>query len=138
MLDGTASRFKLFGNDVFNLGKSAEAAATYLQFLFQKFGSWDKAISAYHAGEGNVEKGTNIGPVNRQYVKNIKGYIAGVNGFSGASKDFDSSISDLLKFQEKSKEIELSYADAGLKRQIEHEGKIADLKRGRLCLSYLK
>ena len=128
MLDGTASRFKLFGNDVFDLGKSAEAAAKYLQLLFQKFGSWDKAISAYHAGEGNVEKGTNIGPVNRQYVKNIKGYIAGVNGFSGASKDFDSSISDLVKFQEKSKEIELSYADAGLKRQIEHEGKIADLK----------
>lgn len=69
-------------------------------------------------------KGTNIGPVNRQYVKNIKGYIAGVNGFSGESKDFDSSISDLVKFQEKSKEIELSYADAGLKRQIEHEGKV--------------
>lgn len=36
MLDGTASRFKLFGNDVFNLGKSAEAAAKYLQFLFSK------------------------------------------------------------------------------------------------------
>ncbi|SPL69144.1 tape measure protein [Acinetobacter stercoris] len=127
-LDGTAKRFGLTGNDVFDLGKAAEAAAKYLQFLFRKFGSWDKAISAYHAGEGNVKAGTNIGPVNRQYVKNVKGYVAGANGYTGTSKDFDSSIADIIRFQEKSKDIELSYADAKTKRLNDHEKKLSDLK----------
>ena len=61
-LDGTAKRFGLIGNEVFNTGKSAEAAAKYFSILFEKFGSWEKAISAYHAGEGNVERGTGLGP----------------------------------------------------------------------------
>ena len=36
-LDGTAKRFGLVGNEVFNTGKSAEAAAKYFQFLYEKF-----------------------------------------------------------------------------------------------------
>src|SRR5690606_23111857 len=70
-LDGTAKRFGLVGSAVFDTGKSAEAAAKYFQFLYQKFGTWEKAISAYHAGEGNVERGTGLGPINREYVKNV-------------------------------------------------------------------
>ena len=100
-LDGTAKRFGLTGDDVFDLGKSAEAAAKYFQYLYKKFGNWDEAISAYHAGEGNVAAGTGIGPINRQYVKNVKGYTAGVNGYTGSSKDFDSGMGDQTKYAQK-------------------------------------
>jgi tape measure domain-containing protein len=127
-LDDTAKRFKLTGGDVFDLGKSAEAAAKYLQILYKKFGSWDKAISAYHAGEGNVDKGTNIGPVNRQYVQNVKGYIAGTNGFEGSTKDFDTSINDLLKFMKAKQDIELQYSSGEIQRRTEHEKKLADIQ----------
>lgn len=127
-LDDTAKRFKLTGGDVFDLGKSAEAAAKYLQILYKKFGSWDKAISAYHAGEGNVDKGTNIGPVNRQYVQNVKGYIAGTNGFEGSTKDFDTSINDLVKFLQVKQDIELQYSSGELQRKTEHEKKLADIQ----------
>ncbi|MDR6542979.1 tape measure domain-containing protein [Acinetobacter bereziniae] len=127
-LDDTAKRFKLTGSDVFDLGKSAEAAAKYLQILYQKFGSWDKAISAYHAGEGNVEKGTKIGPVNRQYVLNVKGYIAGANGFDGSTKEFDSSVNDLVKFLQVKQDIELQYSSGEIQRKTEHEKKLADIQ----------
>ncbi|MGO3385771.1 MAG: lytic transglycosylase domain-containing protein, partial [Acinetobacter guillouiae] len=127
-LDDTAKRFKLTGGDVFDLGKSAEAAAKYLQILYKKFGSWDKAISAYHAGEGNVDKGTNIGPVNRQYVQNVKGYIAGTNGFDGSTKDFDTSVNDLVKFLQVKQDIELQYSSGEIQRRTEHEKKLADIQ----------
>lgn len=119
LLDGTAKRFGLIGKEVFDTGKSAEAAAKYLEILYKRYGNWEKAISAYHAGEGNVDKGTNIGPVNRQYVKNVKGYIAGATGMT-PSADFN--IDDLMKAQdeylqfqeqqaEKRKQLELDVAD---------------------------
>lgn len=119
MLDGTAKRFGLIGKEVFDTGKSAEAAAKYLEILYKRYGNWEKAISAYHAGEGNVDKGTNIGPVNRQYVKNVKGYVAGATGMT-PSADFN--IDDLMKAQdeylqyqeqqaEKRKQLELDVAD---------------------------
>ena len=94
MLDGTAKRFGLIGKEVFDTGKSAEAAAEYLEILYKRYGNWEKAISAYHAGEGNVDKGTNIGPVNRQYVKNVKGYVAGV---TGVKPSLDFSVEDAMK-----------------------------------------
>lgn len=94
MLDGTAKRFGLIGKEVFDTGKSAEAAAKYLEILYKRYGNWEKAISAYHAGEGNVDKGTNIGPVNRQYVKNVKGYVAGA---TGVKPSLDFSVEDAMK-----------------------------------------
>lgn len=119
LLDGTAKRFGLIGKEVFDTGKSAEAAAKYLEILYKRYGNWEKAISAYHAGEGNVDKGTNIGPVNRQYVKNVKGYVAGATGIT-PSADFN--IDDLMKAQdeylkhqdqqaEKRKQLEFDVAD---------------------------
>ena len=132
-LDSTAERFKLIGNDVFNLGKSAEAAAKYFQFLYKKFGNWDEAISAYHAGEGNVAAGTNIGPVNRQYVANVKGYIAGANGYAGSSKEFDSSMDDQAKYAQKTLEeidqLNAKYSNADVIRNKDRLAEIAEAER---------
>jgi len=131
MLDGTAKRWGLVGKEVFDTGKAAEAAAKYLNFLFKKFGNWDKAISAYHAGEGNVEKGTNIGPVNRQYVKNVKGYVAGNNGFDMAGvseKDFDSYLNQFLKTQEEAENLRNQYLDKDTLAEKEHLKTLSDLK----------
>lgn len=82
-----------------DLSQSAEAAGKYMAYLLKLFeGDLDKAVSAYHAGEGNVQRGTNIGPVNRQYVKNIKGYMA---GSSGIKFNEEYSSDDWVKEQEK-------------------------------------
>lgn len=82
-----------------DLSQSAEAAGKYMAYLLKLFeGDLDKAVSAYHAGEGNVQRGTNIGPVNRQYVKNIKGYMA---GSSGVKFNEEYSSDDWIKEQEK-------------------------------------
>ncbi|MEG1695788.1 MAG: transglycosylase SLT domain-containing protein [Acinetobacter sp.] len=82
-----------------DLSQSAEAAGKYMAYLLKLFeGDLDKAVSAYHAGEGNVQRGTNIGPVNRQYVKNIKGYMA---GSSGVKFNEEYSSDDWVKEQEK-------------------------------------
>lgn len=92
-LEGTAKQYGV--KDRYNLAQSAEGAGKYMAYLLDLFkGDLDKAVSAYHAGEGNVQRGTNIGPVNRQYVKNIKGYLG---GFSGVSFTEDYSFDDWLK-----------------------------------------
>ncbi|MHA3057742.1 transglycosylase SLT domain-containing protein [Acinetobacter sp. ANC 4641] len=78
-LPGTAKRF---GVDVTSVESSAAGAAKYLQYLYKRFGDWDSAIAAYHAGEGNVEKGTNIGSRTRNYVLNANKYVAAANGKS--------------------------------------------------------
>lgn len=92
----TAKRFNV---DVTSMKSSAEGVAKYYVRLLDLFdGDLNKAISAYHAGEGNVQRGTNIGPVNRQYVKNIKGYMA---GSSGIKFNEEYSSDDWAKEQEK-------------------------------------
>lgn len=100
-LDGTAKRFGLVGDAVFNTGKSAEAAAKYFSFLYGKFGTWEKAISAYHAGEGNVERGTGLGPINREYVKNVMGYMdAALKGVGTTASDAVRYVEDAYKAQQ--------------------------------------
>lgn len=115
MLDGTAKRFGV--TNPFDTKQAAEGAAKYLRFLLDKFGDIDKAISAYHAGEGNVERGTGIGPVNRQYVKNVKGYMAGVNGVEAGT---DASA------YEKSLQEQIRKADEAEKQKLALQYKYAD------------
>ncbi|WP_171494577.1 tape measure protein [Acinetobacter sp. TUM15064] len=96
-LSATAKQYGV--SDRYNLAQAAEGAGKYLAHLLSLFnGDIEKAISAYHAGEGNVQRGTNIGPINRQYVKNVKGYMGGA---SGASFTEDYSFDDWVQEQEK-------------------------------------
>lgn len=125
-LDGTAKRFGLIGNAVFDTGKSAEAAAKYFQFLYQKFGTWEKAISAYHAGEGNVERGTGLGPINREYVKNILGYMdATLKGVGTTANDAIQYVDEAYKAQQS---IIVKYLNEREKLELEHNISIQEIK----------
>ena len=125
-LDGTAKRFGLIGNAVFDTGKAAEAAAKYLQFLYQKFGTWEKAISAYHAGEGNVERGTGLGPINREYVKNVLGYMDTVlKGVGTTANDAIQYVDAAYKSQQS---IVLKYLNEQERMEREHAVAIQEIK----------
>lgn len=81
-MPGTAERFGIRGQES-NVAKSAEAAAKYLSFLLNKFGSVDLALAGYNAGEGNVAKyGNKIPPFKETqgYVKKVKEYLAYMQG----------------------------------------------------------
>ena len=125
-LDGTAKRFGLIGNAVFDTGKSAEAAAKYFQFLYQKFGTWEKAISAYHAGEGNVERGTGLGPINQEYVKNVLGYMdAALKGVGTTANDAIQYVDEAYKAQQS---IVLKYLNEQERMELEHSVSIQEIK----------
>lgn len=125
-LDGTAKRFGLIGNAVFDTGKSAEAAAKYFQFLYEKFGSWEKAISAYHAGEGNVDRGTGLGPINREYVKNVLGYMdAALKGVGTTANDAIQYVDETYKAQQS---IILKYLNEQEKLELEHAISIQEIR----------
>lgn len=125
-LNGTAKRFGLIGNAVFDTGKSAEAAAKYFQFLYQKFGTWEKAISAYHAGEGNVERGTGLGPINREYVKNVLGYMdAALKGVGTTANDAIQYVDETYKAQQS---IISKYLNEREKLELEHAISIQEIR----------
>ncbi|AUC05488.1 transglycosylase SLT domain-containing protein [Acinetobacter lwoffii] len=125
-LNGTAKRFGLIGNAVFDTGKSAEAAAKYFQFLYKKFGTWEKAISAYHAGEGNVERGTGLGPINREYVKNVLGYMdAALKGVGTTANDAIQYVDETYKAQQS---IISKYLNEREKLELEHAISIQEIR----------
>lgn len=51
----------------FHPEKSADAAGRFLRKLYEKHGSWEKAISAYNRGSNNVAKN----PLNQPHVKKV-------------------------------------------------------------------
>ncbi len=131
-LSGTAKQYGV--NDRTSISQAAEGAAKYLQYLLKLFGgNLEKAIRAYHAGEGNVQRGTGMGKVNDGYVKNVSGYLAGINGYSGSSKDFESFIDDQFKYTQKTLQeidkLKADYGNADYLRQKEHEKRVADLQQ---------
>ncbi|MDE5411758.1 phage tail tape measure protein, partial [Acinetobacter baumannii] len=73
-------------------------------------GDLEKAVRAYHAGEGNVMKGKGIGKNNNQYWKDYQSYMAGINGYSAgdiSSKEFDKLIQDATKMAEDQAKLRL-------------------------------
>lgn len=136
MLDMTAQRFGVA--NPFDTKQAAEGAAKYMRFLLDKYGDINKAVSAYHAGEGNVDRGTGIGPVNRQYVKNVKGYMAGVNGVEAGtdSSDFEKSLQEQIrKAEEAEKEmlaLQYKYADERKKVALDLQKELSDIDASKL------
>lgn len=108
-LEGTAKQYGV--KDRTDLAQSAEGAAKYMSYLLKLFkGDLEKAVRAYHAGEGNVMKGKGIGKNNNQYWKDYQSYMAGINGYSAgdiSSKDFDKLIQDTTKMAEEQAKLRL-------------------------------
>lgn len=116
-LAGTAKQYGV--KDRTDLAQSAEGAAKYMSYLLKLFkGDLEKAVRAYHAGEGNVQKGKNIGKYNNDYWQKFKGYTAGVNGFTGGdvgAKEWEKLLEEAAKMAEQQaelrKNLELNVAD---------------------------
>ncbi|MCZ3155165.1 tape measure protein [Acinetobacter baumannii] len=108
-LEGTAKQYGV--KDPTDLAQSAEGAAKYMSYLLKLFkGDLEKAVRAYHAGEGNVMKGKGIGKNNDQYWKDYQGYMAGINGYSAgdiSSKEFDKLLQDTTKMAEEQAKLRL-------------------------------
>ncbi|QPF41852.1 tape measure protein [Acinetobacter nosocomialis] len=108
-LEGTAKQYGV--KDRTDLAQSAEGAGKYMAYLLKLFkGDLEKAVRAYHAGEGNVQKGKGIGKYNNQYWKDYQGYMAGINGYTAGditSKDFDKLIQDATKMAEEQAKLRL-------------------------------
>lgn len=139
-LEGTAKQYGV--KDRYNLAQSAEGAGKYMAYLLDLFkGDLDKAVSAYHAGEGNVQRGTNIGPVNRQYVKNIKGYLGGSSGVSFTEdysfddwlKEFEQTIAEQEKIEkeltETRKAIQVSYYNEWQNLEYDNQERIKEIEK---------
>ncbi|KRU23544.1 transglycosylase SLT domain-containing protein [Psychrobacter piscatorii] len=102
-MPGTADRFGIRGQES-NVGKSAEAAAKYLSFLMNKFGSVDLALAGYNAGEGNVAKyGNKIPPFKetQNYVKKVNAYLAFMKGGLDGSVNIAGNISAQTSLMER-------------------------------------
>lgn len=136
MLDMTAKRFGV--SDPFDTKQAAEGAAKYMRFLLDKYGDINKAISAYHAGEGNVDRGTGIGPVNRQYVKNVKGYMAGVNGVeagteaSAYEKTLQEQVGKADEAEKQKLALQYKYADESKKIAIDLKNELDEIEKSTL------
>lgn len=139
LLDATAKRFGVL--NPFDTKQAADGAAQYLRFLLDKFGDINKAISAYHAGEGSVERGTGLGPINKQYVKNVKGYMAGSNGVAAGteSNEYDKALQAQLNEIEKAEKLKLQlqykYADAQKKVEIDLKNELELIESSKLSIS---
>ncbi|WP_059262788.1 tape measure protein, partial [Acinetobacter baumannii] len=125
-LDGTAKQYGV--KDRTDLAQSAEGAAKYMSYLLKLFkGDLEKAIRAYHAGEGNVMKGKGIGKNNNQYWKDYQSYMAGINGYSAgdiSSKEFGSYLRDFAKTQEEIKQLQITYDSETVARSKKREEEI--------------
>ena len=130
----TAKRFNVNPMD---LQQSAEGAAKYMSYLLKLFeGDLEKAVRAYHAGEGNVQRGTGMGKYNNDYWEKFKGYSAGGGGYKSgdvSSKDFEKMLEDATKIvQEQAnarKNLELEVANEVTKIRENLKDKLIELDK---------
>lgn len=79
ILKGTRGDLGLTDADAMDPVKSAEAAARYLNQLIKRYnGDQGKAIAAYHAGMGNIDKGK-LAADTGEYVTRVRGYQEQIN-----------------------------------------------------------
>ncbi len=74
LMPATARRFGLAGGDVFDPAANVDAGAQYLVSLLDRFaGDLPKALAAYNAGEGTVERYRGVPPFRetRTYIRRI-------------------------------------------------------------------
>lgn len=134
-LKGTADQYGV--KDRTDMAQSAEGAAKYMAYLLKLFkGDLEKAVRAYHAGEGNVQKGKNIGKYNNDYWQKFKGYSAGANGYSAgdiSSKDFEKILEDAAKLAEEQaklrKSLELEVANEVTKIRENLKDKLEEIDK---------
>lgn len=130
----TAKRFNVNPMD---LQQSAEGAAKYMSYLLELFkGDLEKAVRAYHAGEGNVQRGTGMGKYNNDYWEKFKGYTAGSGGYKSgdvSSKDFEKMLDEAMKMvQEQAnarKSLELEVANEVTKIRENLKDKLIELDK---------
>ena len=141
-MPATARRFGIAGQER-NTAVASEAAAKYLSQHLRMFGDLDKAIAAYNAGEGNVQKfkwdtimsnrfakGQTFG-----YVKNVRGYLSFMNGGKAIDGGYDiaSAMANEAQNQQKLEEQKLAlqakYSVESERRAAEHAKNVAEIEK---------
>ena len=77
-MPGTA---KEYGINPYDPAQAIPAAAQYLRKGYDKYKNWDKALAAYNAGFGAVDKYGGIPP-----FKETQGYVSGIMSHVDSSK----------------------------------------------------
>ena len=105
-----------------SIASSADGAARKMSDLLQRYkGDLGKALTAYHSGEGNVDKGR-IGPIGRKYAPEVMARMNWLAGGKGEISDdprrdfVDIPISGYEKWSE---EFNRRAAEAEAKRVLE-------------------
>ena len=105
-----------------SIASSADGAARKMSDLLQRYkGDLGKALTAYHSGEGNVDKGR-IGPIGRKYAPEVMARMGWLAGGKGEISDdprrnfVDIPISGYEKWHE---DFNRRAADAEAKRVLE-------------------
>ena len=105
-----------------SIASSADGAARKMSDLLQRYkGDLGKALTAYHSGEGNVDRGR-IGPVGRKYAPEVMARMNWLAGGKGEISDdprrdfVDIPISGYEKWHE---DFNRRAADAEAKRALE-------------------
>jgi len=91
-MPATAKEYGMSREDTFDLGKSANAAGTYLSKLLKKYGGdVNKALAAYNWGPGNVDK-FGMGSMPAETQNYIKKYTQMSPGQGGGSNSIQTNI----------------------------------------------
>ena len=105
-----------------SIASSADGAARKMSDLLQRYkGDLGKALTAYHSGEGNVDRGR-IGPVGRKYAPEVMARMSWLAGGKGEISDdprrdfVDIPISGYEKWSE---DFNRRAAEAEAKRALE-------------------
>ena len=141
-MPATARRFGIAGQER-NTAVASEAAAKYLSQHLRMFGDLDKAIAAYNAGEGNVQKFKwDTIMSNRfakgqtfDYVKNVRGYLSFMNGGKAIDGGYDiasamaTEAQNQQKLEEQKLALQAKYSVESERRAAEHAKNVAEIEK---------